>query len=88
MNIIIIKALKKIKVIHISYSHRILFTNVLDNDCVSEKSLKEFTNLNLDLWVSVINKYGAPEMVKSPNIGMHKLNSREHSIKNKPYEQK
>jgi len=50
---------------------------------VSKKeSLKEFTNLNLDLCVSVINKYGAPEMVKSPNIGTRKLYTREHSIKN------
>jgi len=47
-----------------------------------KESLKEFTNLNLDLCVSVINKYGAPEMVKSPNIGTHKLYTREHSLKN------
>lgn len=47
-----------------------------------KESLKEFTNLNLDLCFSVINKYGAPEMVKSPNIGTHKLYTREHSIKN------
>jgi hypothetical protein len=47
-----------------------------------KKSLKEFTNLKLDLTVSVINKYGAPEMVKSPNIGTHKLYTWEHSIQN------